>query len=199
MEPFDFKKNYVFESDRVLLRPLKQEDYDHLLPYALKEPEIWYFNANGAEGAEKLSVYVDHALRQRALELEYPFVVFDKKSGTYAGSTRFYDIRPDRKTIQLGFTWYGKDHQGTGLNSHCKYLLFQFAFEQLDMLRVGLGANAKNERSIRAMKGVGCRIEGLMRSSGYDAAGERIDSVILSLLQEEWNQEWKEKIKTRCR
>ena len=56
---------------------------------------------------------------------EYPFIVFDKKAGKYAGSTRFYDIQQGYSTTQLGFTWYGSAYQGTGLNRHCKWLLLQ--------------------------------------------------------------------------
>src|SRR5439155_23280794 len=99
----------------------------------------------------------------------------------YVGSTRFYNIDFERKIIEVGFTWYGKSFQGTGINKNCKYLLFDFAFRQLNMERIGLGANSKNERSINAMKSVGCSVEGILRSRGYDANGERIDSIVLSI------------------
>jgi RimJ/RimL family protein N-acetyltransferase len=62
---------------------------------------------------------------------EYGFAVFDKKN-KFAGSTSFYNIDLDEKTLKLGYTWYGKEFQGTGLNKHCKYLLLEFAFEKIE-------------------------------------------------------------------
>jgi RimJ/RimL family protein N-acetyltransferase len=67
----------------------------------------------------------------RENKTQFPFIVFDKKLGKYAGSTRF-DINLEFKTLLLGFTWYGKQFRGTGLNKHCKYLLLQFALKLLD-------------------------------------------------------------------
>lgn len=197
MEIFDFTKNYVLGNERVLLRPLQRNDYEHLLTYALNEPDIWYYNAGGPETPERLQSYIDFTVKQREKELEYPFIVFDKKTNQYAGCTRYYDIRVDRQTIQLGFTWYGKAFQRTGLNRHCKHLLLGLAFDRLNMLRVGLAANIKNERSINAMKAIGCTVEGVWRSTGFDSKGERIDSILLSMLKHEWDGEWKEKLRAR--
>jgi RimJ/RimL family protein N-acetyltransferase len=194
---FDFHKEHILEDDRVLLRPLQATDYDALLTYSINEPEIWHFNAGGPTNAENLRKYMDHALKQRERELEYPFIVFDKKGKLYAGSTRYYDIQQPRDTIQLGFTWYGKAFQATGLNKHCKYLLLQFAFEQLQARRVGFAANSKNERSIHAMKSIGCTVEGVLRSNGYDGDGNRVDSILLSMLKEEWENSVKENLGKR--
>lgn len=197
MEKFDFAAEHILQNDVVLLRPLKQEDIEGFLNYSLNEPDIWSFNANGANGEENLLKYVNHALQQRAREREYPFAVIDKKSGALVGSTRLYDILHDRKTIQLGFTWYGKKYQASGINKNCKYLLLDFAFNELGVERVGFAANSLNARSIAAMKSIGCTVEGVMRSSGYDAAGNRIDSTILSILRTEWEAELASRLKNK--
>jgi RimJ/RimL family protein N-acetyltransferase len=62
--------------------------------------------------------------------LEYPFVVFDKTKDKIAGSTRFYNINLDAKHLEIGFTWYGKEFQGTSLNKNCKFLLLEFALKK---------------------------------------------------------------------
>lgn len=191
---FDFNTDYVLETNAVQLRPLAITDIDHLANFSINEPEIWKFNAGGAPGIENLKKYIAAAVRQREEKKEYPFIVWDKRTGAYAGCTRYYNIDFERSIIEVGFTWYGRQFQGTGLNKHCKYLLFDFAFDKLGMERVGLGANSKNERSINAMKSVGCTVEGILRSRGYDQAGQRIDSIILSILKDEWLHEWKEKL-----
>jgi RimJ/RimL family protein N-acetyltransferase len=127
------------------------------------------------------------ALNEKAAGREFPFIVFDKKENAYAGSTRFYDINLPYKTIQLGYTWYGKKFQGTGLNKHCKFLLLQFAFERLGLERFELRADARNERSIAAMKSIGCKVDGILRSNMPTAEGDvRRDSIVLSILKDEW-------------
>ena len=118
------------------------------------------------------------------------FHCFDKRKNEYAGSTRFYDINPDYKTLQLGYTWYGKKFRETGLNKHCKFLLLSFAFEKSGMERVEFRADNSNERSIAAMKSIGCKVEGILRSQmPTQTEGVRRDSIVLSILKNEWFDE----------
>src|SRR6185369_16796078 len=114
-------------------------------------------------------------------------IVFDKRSGQYAGSTRFYDINWAFKTLQLGYTWYGERFRGTGLNKHCKYLLLQLAFETLNALRVEYRCEASNAHSIAAIKSIRCVPEGILRNNMPLQEGGRRDSIVLSILNEEWN------------
>lgn len=182
---FDFNNNYVLEDDVVLLRPLEITDITLLSPFVEFEPELWKYSMVSVAdiGMEK---YISLALDARVNTKEYPFIVFDKRTGKYAGSTRFYDIQPTMDTVQLGYTWYGKDFQGTGLNKHCKFLMLSFAFEQMLVHRVEFRADNNNIKSISAMKSIGCTIEGILRSNGYCADGTRRDSIILSILNNEW-------------
>ena len=184
---FNPKEDYILEDERVLLRPLKEEDYENLLPLALNEPDLWKYSLITAAGEEGLKNYMNIALEARNSGKEYPFSVFDKFKNEYAGSTRFYDINLSFKSLQLGYTWYGKKFQRTGLNRHCKFLLLSFAFEKLEMERVEFRADNNNERSIAAMKSIGCKVEGVLRSHMPTRdSGVRRDSIILSILREEW-------------
>ncbi|UFH32499.1 GNAT family N-acetyltransferase [Chryseobacterium sp. C-71] len=192
---FDFNKNYILENEWVRLEPLQLSDFDKLLPYSENEPEIWEFNSGGADGKENLEKYISNAILQRETEKEYPFIVFDKTTQMYVGSTRFYAIFIENKTIEIGYTWYGKKYQGSGINKNCKYLLLEFAFEKLNMERVAFAANTKNNRSLNAMKGIGCFVEGVLRNCSTDANGNRIDVARLSILKNEWNENVKSKLK----
>ncbi len=194
---FDPHAQYKLEDEHVLLRPLSVTDDEHLLSFALHEQETWQYSSLGAFGSDGLSEYISQALAMRVTGKEYPFIVYDKKTGKYAGSTRFYDIQPQNLTLQLGYTWYGKDFRGTGLNKHCKFLLLQFAFEELGMERVEFRADARNERSIAAMKSIGCTVEGIMRSNIPTREGGRRDSIILSILKSEWESGVKQRLKDR--
>lgn len=198
LEKFDCTKNHVLEDDMVLLRPLQQEDYKYLLPFALNEPELWKYSLVSAAGEEGLQNYMSITFKAREEGKEYPFIVFDKRTNEYAGSTRLYDIQNDLQTLQLGYTWYGKKFQGTGLNKHCKYLLLSFAFERIGMERFELRADNNNERSIAAMKSIGCKVDGVLRSNmPTREEGRRRDSIVLSILKNEWFGDVKEDLRKR--
>jgi RimJ/RimL family protein N-acetyltransferase len=193
-----FPQDIVLQDEMVLLRPLEATDVENLLDISINEPETWEYSLVRANGKENLENYIQIALKARENETEFPFIVLDKKSGKYAGSTRFYDINMGFKTVQLGYTWYGKDFRGTGLNKHCKYLLLQFAFETLGMERVEFRADNNNQRSIAAMKSIGCKVEGVMRSHMPTADSDvRRDSIVLSILKNEWFNEVKENLKSK--
>jgi RimJ/RimL family protein N-acetyltransferase len=181
-----FDHNIILQNERVLLRPLQLSDEEHLVPFVLTEPTIWKYSLIAPTDEASMKTYIATAIQNRSENKEYPFIVFDKKENRYAGCTRFYDIQQPYKTTQLGYTWYGKDFQRTGLNRHCKLLLFTFAFEEWGMERVELRADNRNERSVNAMKALGCKVEGILRNHLPTNDSSRRDSIILSIIKEEW-------------
>ena len=199
MQALDFTQNIVLENDRVLLRPLVVEDFEFLLPYSINEPTLWQYSLTPANGAENLKKYIDFALEKREKKDCYPFIVFDKQTQKYAGSTRFYDYQSTHNTVQLGYTWYGSDFWGTGLNQNCKYLLLTHAFDVLEIDRVEFRADFNNKRSIAAMQRLGCTEEGVLRSNCAAGDGNRRDSIILSILKKEWDAGIKKSLESRIK
>lgn len=191
----DLFPDLILENEAVLLRPLLESDFNNLLDFSINEPDTWCYSLVRANGKENLEKYIQIALAAKERKTEFPFIVFDKKSGKYAGSTRFYDINFAHKTLQLGYTWYGAAFRGTGLNKHCKLLLLQFAFETLGMERVEFRADNDNKRSIAAMKSIGCIEEGILRNHmpTYNSDIRR-DTIILSILREEWFSNVKQRL-----
>jgi N-acetyltransferase len=181
-----FPENIILEDEKVLLRPLQKNDIEFLLPYALNEPETWAYSLISPAGKEGMEKYINETIKQRDEKKEYAFIVFDKTTNSYAGSTRFYDIQLNNLTTQLGYTWYGKNFRRTGLNRHCKLLMLTYAFEKWGIERVEFRADARNERSVNAMKAIGCTVEGILRSNTIIEAGGRRDSIVLSILKDEW-------------
>lgn len=194
---FDIQKEYILEDSIVQLRPLEHSDIDTLVHFSEHQPELWKYSIIGADGRENMEKYIDFALNGRKNNTEYPFVVIDKRTNSIAGSTRFYDIQLRNQSLQLGYTWYGKEYQGTGLNKHCKFLLLKFAFEDIGMKRVEFRANAQNERSINAMKSIGCTVEGILRNNVMEHNGQRRSSIILSILEDEWFSSVKESLQSK--
>ena len=193
----DFSKEYVLENEVVKLRLVKPEDVELLYPFAENEPTLWQYSLQLANGKENMDIYFRFAFEQLKKEDSYPFIVFDKRTGEYAGSTRFSDFRKAHSTIQLGYTWYGSKFWGTGLNKNCKYLMLQFAFEKLNLQRVEFRADNNNARSIAAMKSIGCTVEGILRNNcqGPDC---RRDSIVLSILNNEWFERVKQHLAAKC-
>ncbi len=191
---FNLKETYILENEIVRLEPLSMNHFDDLVDFSINEPELWSFNANGPDSPENLKKYIEKALNQKENLVEYPFLVFDKTKNKVAGSTRFYNINLEAKHLEIGFTWYGKDFQGTALNKNCKYLLLEFAFEKMKMERVGFRANNLNKKSIAAMKSIGCIEEGILRNFSTDAFGNRIDAIVLSIINNEWFESVKNKL-----
>ncbi|HRG53675.1 MAG TPA: GNAT family protein [Bacteroidia bacterium] len=195
---FDFSNDYILEDDVVLLRPLKKEDIALLSHYSVDEPELWWASPSIIAGEENFKKHLEEALKFKEEKKEYPFIVYDKRTKEYAGSTRFYDIQLLNQSLQLGYTWYGKKFQATGLNKHCKFLLLSFAFEQMNMERVEFRAHSKNERSIAAMKSIGCVEEGILRKMTPMQGGRgRRDTIVLSILKEEWESGVKENLRKK--
>ena len=195
---FSFKDDYILENERALLVPLKKEsDIIHLLPYSLKEPDLWKYSLQSAAGKENMEKYIRMALEKREMEDSYPFLIHDKTTKQVAGSTRFYDYQAHHKTVQLGYTWLGRSFQGTGLNRFCKSLMLNFAFDKMEIERVEFRADATNAKSISAMKAIGCEEEGILRSNCASPDGRR-DSIILSILRSEWYASKKEALEQKC-
>lgn len=183
---FKFSKDYLLENCIVLLRPVKVEDTDDLFKIA-EDSELWkYFFFRGNE-KKNFITYIHEAIQNRTSNKEYTFTVIDKRINEIAGLTRFFNIDLKLQNTRLGYTWYGKKFQGTGLNKHCKCLLFDFAFETMQIERVGIGVHEENIRSINAVKSVGCVEEGVFRNifPSINKKG-RCNGILLSMLKEEW-------------
>lgn len=197
MIQFDFNEHYILENEVLRLSPLTLNDYEHLVHFSIHEPELWTYSLMQANSPQNLKLYLENAVAAREKQTAYAFSVYDKVKEKYAGSTRFYDVQPENSMLQLGFTWYGKEFQGTKLNKNCKYLLLQFAFETIGVHRVEFRADSRNMRSIQAMKSIGCKEEGVLRSNGYTAEGHRRDSIVLSILNDEWIDTVKAELKQK--
>jgi len=182
---FDTSKAIILEDERVRLEPLSEQHLPQLLAYVAKQPELWKYAVWPPDTPEAMTHYLQHALTKKSEGDSYPFAVWDKQTNTFAGTTRFYDINCEQQRLQLGYTWYGKQFHGTGLNTHCKHLLLQHVFETLQAERLEFRADAKNKRSIAAMRGIGAKIEGILRAHVACYYGRR-DVIVLSILLQEW-------------
>ena len=199
LKPFDFTKEIILENERVLLRPLQISDGSLLAHFVKEEPDLWQYSLAAILTSVDLEKYIQSALEARGNKTSYAFIVFDKLLNTYVGCTRFYDIQLNFQTTQIGYTWYSKKCWGTKLNENCKYLLLEFAFDQLGFERIEFRADNNNKRSIAAMQKIGCTVEGILRNHLPMPNGKRRDSIVLSILKEDWNASLKQTLAAKLK
>lgn len=178
----------VLEGTFVRLEPLREE---HAAPLFLigNDPSIWRYMLYGAwDTEEKMRDWVRDMLSRQAAGTDLPFVVFHKASGRVAGATRYLEIRPAHRGLEIGGTWYGLEFQRTAVNTECKYLLLRHAFETLGAIRVQFKTDSRNERSQRAIERLGAVREGLLRNHMILQDGVIRHSIYYSILDSEWPQ-----------
>jgi len=172
----------------VRLEPLSEAHVPDLAKVGL-EPEIWRFMRYGkVETEAHLGAWVRELLDLQAQGTDLPLAVIHQASGNAIGCTRYLHIDPPNRSLEIGGTWYGLEYQGTLVNVECKYLLIKYAFETLDCIRVWFKADARNLRSQRALARIGAVKEGVLRNHMILPDGFIRDSVVYSLIPDEWPQ-----------
>ncbi len=183
---FNFTNHLILEDDQIRIEPLLMDHLPHLQPIAQQHPELLRYSTSRFGGQGNLETYMNDALSMRTKEERYPFVIFDKMTNRYAGSTSFCHVSNADKRIEIGWTWLSPDFQQSGLNRQAKFLLLQFVFEHLRFERVALVTDSRNTQSRKAIEGIGATYEGKLRSHTLMPDGFRRDTVFYSILKTEW-------------
>ncbi|MED1201901.1 GNAT family N-acetyltransferase [Heyndrickxia acidicola] len=171
---------------RVKLLPLKEEHAEALF-FVSKNPDIWtYFTSNQPQLLEDIEQYIAKALFERMNGSELPFVVWDNETNKIVGTTRYLNISIPNKTLEIGWTWYTPEVWRTRVNTESKYLLLRYCFEELNWNRVQFKTDARNERSRAAILRLGASFEGTIRRERILENGQVRDSVLYSIIKEEW-------------
>ena len=175
----------ILENERVRLEPLEERHISILAKVAL-DKALWLYTSAKINSFADYEKYMNTALQEKENNQAFPFVVFDKISQSYAGSTRFGSFSWENKRLEIGWTWYGTSYQGTGITKQCKFLLLSYGFENLDLNRIELKTSLLNEKSQRAMLRIGAVKEGILRRHIINDDGTLRDSVYFSFIKEEW-------------
>lgn len=176
----------VLQGQRVRLEPLSEAHIPGLAVVGA-DPSIWKFMPYGDMSVDgKIAEWVREILARKAASTDQPFVVIHLASGRVAGATRYMEIRPAHRGLEIGGTWYGQEFRRTPVNTEAKYLLLRHAFETLGCIRVQFKADARNERSLAAIERLGAKREGLLRNHMILPDGVIRHSVYFSILDDEW-------------
>jgi len=172
----------------VRLEPLSEAHVSDLA-LAGADETIWRHMPYGLVTTEpKMRAWVQEILSRQARGTDLVFVVIHLETGRAVGSTRYMDIQPQHRGLEIGGTWYAREHQRTGVNTECKYLLLRHAFEVLGCIRVQLKTDSRNEPSQRAIERIGAAREGVLRNHMIMPDGHFRHSVYYSIVDSEWPQ-----------
>ncbi|MGC6430523.1 MAG: GNAT family N-acetyltransferase [Jejuia sp.] len=175
----------TLENSRVKLSPLSLDNYHHIIKIG-KEPKLVQYSPSKVDTPEDLKNYVLTALEWQKNKTAIPFIVFDKHTKLYAGTTRYMNINKNNKVLEIGATWIGRNFQGTGLNKNMKFLMLQHAFEIMNFEKVEFRIDERNIASRKAVEKLGAQSEGLLRKNVVLINGFRRNTCCYGILREEW-------------
>ena len=175
-----------FEWKYVRLEPMTEDHIPGLAEIGVGQT-FWDFMLYGRmESVEDMCNWVRDILSRAQNGTDLPFVAIHLASGKVAGATRYLNIMPKDRGLEIGGTWYGTEYQRTPVNTECKYLLLTHAFERLGCIRVQLKTDLRNVRSQKAIERIGAKREGILRNHMILPSGQFRDSVFYSILDSEW-------------
>jgi RimJ/RimL family protein N-acetyltransferase len=167
------------------LEPLTIHHVESLWTLA-QDSEIWRWTGTRISSPDEARSYVETALRWREQGTGLPFVIRHRPDGELAGSTRYGNIVPEHRRLEIGWTWLARRWHRTGLNRECKLLLLEYAFETLKYNRVEIKTDVLNTVSRKAIEGIGAKQEGILRRHMITPDGRVRDTVYYSIIAGEW-------------
>ncbi|NOH03601.1 MAG: GNAT family N-acetyltransferase [Chloroflexi bacterium] len=179
-------KPIVLQGRYVRLEPLSEAHVPGLTEIGVGQ-NFWDFMLYGDINSEAdMRNWVLDIMARGKKGTDLPFAVIHLESGRVAGATRYLNIAPEHRGLEIGGTWYGTEFQRTAVNTECKYLLLKHAFEMLGCIRVQLKTDLRNERSQKAIERIGAVKEGVLRNHMILPDGRIRHSVFYSILDSEW-------------
>lgn len=178
-------KPLQLEGRGIRLEPLTP-DHAAALRTAASDGNLWELWYTAVPEPAKVEAYIEMALAGQRDGKMLPWAVRELGSGSIVGSTRFHDIVAEIDRVEIGYTWYAQRWQRTHVNTTCKLLLLQHAFETLGCQVVGLRTDNFNFASQRAIEALGAKKDGVLRHHAARRDGTVRDSVMYSVLRAEW-------------
>jgi RimJ/RimL family protein N-acetyltransferase len=176
-------KPVILTGKHVRLEPMTEAHISALAEIGTGQ-EFWHFMLYG-------EMRTDMDMRNWVLDIlsrkgDLPFVAVHLASGRVAGATRYLNVSPKDRGLEVGGTWYGPEFQRTAVNTECKYLLLRHAFETLGAIRVQLKTDSRNVRSQAAIERIGAVKEGVLRNHMILPDGVIRHSVFYSIIDSDW-------------
>jgi RimJ/RimL family protein N-acetyltransferase len=173
----------VLKGEGVRLEPLRQEHAQGLYNRGQTTTDWNYMPRSSFIDMADVRQWIAEAVETPN---QLPFVIVETGKDKAVGSTRYLNIRPEHRSLEIGWTWLGQEWQRTGINTEAKLLLLSHAFDRLGCLRVEFKTDARNLRSQRALERIGATREGVMRNHMIVQSNFVRDSVYFSVIDSDW-------------
>lgn len=177
--------NIILEGDTVTLFPLEMK-YKEQVYEAIKNPDIWKYTWREVKTFDDIEQILLIAVQNKDDGKQLPFIIKDKLSGEIIGTTRIGDIDTANRNVEIGWTWLTPSAWRTKVNTECKFLMLQYCFEELKVLRVQFSISGQNIRSQKAVERIGAVKEGTFRKHRIKADGTIHDNIFYSIVDTEW-------------
>jgi len=184
-DPTDLDFHLTLQTEFLSLRPMQMADIEAFK--ILAAYPMWKYFTQDLSDEHQLKAWMENLLVSRDRKTMIPFTIVDRSSNQIMGSTSFGNISERDKRLEFGWTWIGKDFQGTGVNEQIKYLMLKYSFEALNYERVEAKTDVLNLPARYAMKRLGIIEEGVLRSHTLMTSGRRRDTIFYSVLKPEWD------------
>lgn len=176
---------FSVHGDHVSVVPLEMKHKDDLVEAAADGElhRLWYTTVPKPQdvGAE-----IERRLGLRKTGSMLPFAIIEKSSGSAVGMTTYMNIDAANRRVEIGSTWYRSSVQKSPINTECKLLLLQHAFEKLDCICVEFRTHFINTQSRRAIERLGAKLDGVLRSHMIMENGTVRDTTVYSIIACEW-------------
>ena len=173
------------EGSLIILEPLEARHEKGLYEAARQDRQVWrWMPFDASESPESFRSWFEHAIESSRVGTQTAFATLDARTGTLIGSTRYLNLRPEHRGLEIGWTWLTSSAWGTGANVEAKLLMLEHAFERLGCIRIEFVADSRNERSRAALAALPARFEGVLRK--HRLVPRFRDSAYYSIVDDEW-------------
>jgi RimJ/RimL family protein N-acetyltransferase len=169
------------EGQQLWLEPLREEHRAAMQDTLASDPDNWLIQSTSALGPHFPAYWAAMLKTSRRITL----VAFAKSDGLMAGTSSMFDIDPQHRTLEIGYTWFRPEYRGTAINPEAKLLMLNEAFSA-GARRVQFSVSAANTRSQAAMLKLGATQEGTLRNHRITWTGASRDTILFSITEEEW-------------
>ena len=179
-------KPVTLQSKTVHLEPLS---IDHVSDFinAVKDGNLYNHWYTSIPQPKKMKMEIERRLKLRDMGTMLPFAVISLKTEKAVGMTTYMNVDKENKRVEIGSTWYAKSVQRTSLNTECKLVLLEHAFEKLNCICVEFRTHFMNHQSRRGIERLGAKLDGILRSNAIQKNGTIRDTAVYTIISSEWS------------
>ena len=179
-------KPVTLHSKTVQLEPLSIDHVSDLIN-AVKDGNLYNHWYTSIPQPKNMKIEIERRLKLQDMGTMLPFAVISLKTEKAVGMTTYMNVDKENKRVEIGSTWYAKSVQRTSLNTECKLMLLEHAFENLACICVEFRTHFMNHQSRRGIERLGAKLDGILRSNAIQKNGTIRDTAVYTIISSEWS------------